>query len=192
MPSAVPMNIPYGLYPKLKSITAPTANNDRVGAKTLKVVEAIVPKIILVTPISAVLTCALLFAFFTGSSLTSLVRFCNKFIAKFTVCCYNQYQELIKLKEIFLMSHVKAGGSSKNIHNNPGRRLGVKRFGGEVVKQGEIIVRQVGASKIAGPGTYVSRNFTVHADRDGKVAFKEVKVRRFTGKTVKRTQITVQ
>jgi len=90
------------------------------------------------------------------------------------------------------MSHVKAGGSSKNIHNNPGRRLGVKRFGGEVVKQGEIIVRQVGASKIAGPGTYVSRNFTVHADRDGKVAFKEVKVRRFTGKTVKRTQITVQ
>ena len=90
------------------------------------------------------------------------------------------------------MSHVKAGGSSKNIHNNAGRRLGIKRFGGETVKKGEIIVRQVGATKIAGPGTYTSRNFTIHADRDGKVVFKQIKVRRFTGKTVRRTQVCVE
>jgi len=89
------------------------------------------------------------------------------------------------------MSHVKAGGSSKNIHNNAGRRLGVKRFGGEAVKNGEVIVRQVGASKIAGPGTYVSRNFTIHAARDGVVKFTQVKTRRFTGKTVPRTQVSV-
>ena len=89
------------------------------------------------------------------------------------------------------MSHVKAGGSSKNIHNNAGRRLGVKRFGGENVKNGEVIVRQVGASKIAGPGTYVSRNFTIHAGRDGVVKFEQVKVRRFTGKTVNRTRVSV-
>jgi len=89
------------------------------------------------------------------------------------------------------MSHVKAGGSSKNIHNSPGQRLGLKRFGGEKVKQGEVIVRQVGASKIAGPGTYVSRNFTIHAGKDGTVKFDEIKVRRFTGKTVRRTQVSV-
>jgi large subunit ribosomal protein L27 len=89
------------------------------------------------------------------------------------------------------MSHVKAGGSSKNIHNNAGPRLGLKRSGGQTVKKGEIIVRQVGATKIAGPGTYVSRNFTIHAGRDGVISFREVKTRRFTGKTVKRTQVCV-
>ena len=39
------------------------------------------------------------------------------------------------------MSHVKAGGSSKNIHNNAGARLGVKRFGGQKVNAGEVLVR---------------------------------------------------
>ena len=90
------------------------------------------------------------------------------------------------------MSHVKAGGSSKNIHNNAGRRLGVKRSGGQKVRAGEVLVRQVGATKIAGPGTYMSRNFTIHADRDGVVNFKQIKVRRFTGKTVPRTQVCVE
>lgn len=90
------------------------------------------------------------------------------------------------------MSHVKAGGSAKNIHNNAGHRLGVKRFGGQKVSAGEIIVRQVGATKIAGPGTYTSRNFTVHAAKDGVVKFVQRKVRTFTGKTVRRTQVTVE
>lgn len=90
------------------------------------------------------------------------------------------------------MSHVKAGGSSKNIHNNAGQRLGVKRFGGQKVRAGEVLVRQVGATKIAGPGTYMSRNFTIHADRDGTVSFNETKVRRFTGKTIKRTRVSVE
>lgn len=90
------------------------------------------------------------------------------------------------------MSHVKAGGTSKNIHNSPGQRLGVKRSGGQKVRAGEIIVRQVGATKIAGPGTYVSRNFTIHAAKDGVVGFAAKKVRRFTGKTVSRTLVTVK
>lgn len=90
------------------------------------------------------------------------------------------------------MSHVKAGGSAKNIHNNAGHRLGVKRFGGQKVSAGEVIVRQVGATKIAGPGTYTSRNFTIHAARDGVVKFVQRKVRTFTGKTVRRTQVTVE
>jgi large subunit ribosomal protein L27 len=90
------------------------------------------------------------------------------------------------------MSHVKAGGTAKNIHNNAGHRLGVKRFGGEKVRAGEVIVRQVGATKIAGPGTYVSRNFTIHAEKDGVIKFVTKRVRRFTGKTAPRTMVTVQ
>lgn len=90
------------------------------------------------------------------------------------------------------MSHVKAGGSSKNIHNNAGPRLGVKRYGGQKVSTGEVLVRQTGSTKVAGPGTFMSRNFTIHAAVDGVVAFKKVKTRRFTGKTAPRTQVIVQ
>ena len=90
------------------------------------------------------------------------------------------------------MSHVKAGGSSKNIHNNAGARLGVKRFGGQKVNTGEVIVRQVGRTKVAGDGTFMSRNFTIHAAKDGVVTFRQRKIKRFTGKTVWRTEVSVK
>jgi len=90
------------------------------------------------------------------------------------------------------VSHVKAGGSSKNIHNNAGQRLGVKRFGGQKVSAGEVLVRQTGATKIAGPGTYMSRNYTIHAAIDGIVDFAKVKKTKFTGKSVPRTQVIVK
>ncbi len=89
------------------------------------------------------------------------------------------------------MSHVKAGGSSKNIHDSPGQRLGVKRFGGQKVNAGEVLVRQTGSTKIAGPGTFVSRDYTIHAAKEGVVSFQKVKKGRFTGKTVTRTQVSV-
>ncbi len=90
------------------------------------------------------------------------------------------------------MSHVKAGGSSKNVHDSPGQRLGVKRFGGQKVNEGEVIVRQIGLTKIAGPGTFASRDFTIHAAKDGVVGFRQVKTKRFTGKTARRTQVVVE
>jgi len=90
-----------------------------------------------------------------------------------------------------VMSHVKAGGTSKNIHNNAGQRLGVKRFGGQKVSTGEVLVRQTGSTKIAGPGTFMSRDFTIHAANDGVVAFSKVKKGHFTGKSVPRTQVSV-
>lgn len=90
------------------------------------------------------------------------------------------------------MSHVKAGGTAKNIHDSPGQRLGIKKFGGEKVTKGEVIVRQVGMTKRAGAGTLLSRNFTIHAARDGIVQFKSKKVRRFSGRTVPRTEVTVE
>jgi large subunit ribosomal protein L27 len=89
------------------------------------------------------------------------------------------------------MSHVKAGGSSKNNRNNAGQRLGVKRFGGQTVSTGEVLVRQTGSTKLSGPGTFLSKNFTIHAAKDGIVTFAKVKKTRFTGKTAQRTQVSV-
>ena len=89
------------------------------------------------------------------------------------------------------MSKVKAGGTSKNIHNSPGQRLGVKRFGGQKVKAGEVLVRQTGSTKIAGPGTFISRNYTIHAAIDGTVQFTKVKKTHFSGRTVPRTRVEV-
>jgi large subunit ribosomal protein L27 len=90
------------------------------------------------------------------------------------------------------MSHVKAGSTSKNVHDSPGQRLGVKRFGGQKVNAGEIIVRQVGQTKLAGDGTFISRDFTIHAAKAGVVGFRKVRVKRFSGKTSPRTQVIVQ
>lgn len=89
------------------------------------------------------------------------------------------------------MSHVKAGGSSKNNRNNAGQRLGVKRFGGQTVSTGEVLVRQTGSTKLSGPGTFLSKNFTIHAAKDGIVSFVKVKKTRFTGKTAQRTEVSV-
>lgn len=90
------------------------------------------------------------------------------------------------------MSKVKAGGSSKNVHDSPGQRLGVKLFGGQKVKNGQVIVRQVGANKRPGKGTYMSRNFTIHAAKDGIVNYKARRFKLFTGKTAPRTEVTVE
>ena len=89
------------------------------------------------------------------------------------------------------MSHVKAGGTSKNNHNNAGARLGVKRFGGQKVNAGEVLVRQTGATKIPGDGTYISRNYTIHAAKDGVVKFDQVRIKHFSGKTNRRTRVAV-
>ena len=90
------------------------------------------------------------------------------------------------------MSHVKAGGTSKNMHDSPGQRLGVKLFGGQSVKTGQIIVRQLGQTKHSGKGTFMSRNFTIHAKQDGVVKYQTRKFRRFSGKSVSRTEVTVE
>ena len=90
------------------------------------------------------------------------------------------------------MSHVKAGGTSKNNRDSAGKRLGVKLFGGEKVKTGQVIVRQVGMNKRAGKGTFISRNFTIHAEKDGVVQYKTRRFKLFTGKTAPRTEVTVE
>ena len=90
------------------------------------------------------------------------------------------------------MAHVKAGGTSKNIHDSPDQRLGVKVFGGQTVKRGDIIVRQIGQTKRAGAGTFLSRNFSIHAAKDGVVKFGSRRVKTFGGRSVSRTEVTVE
>jgi large subunit ribosomal protein L27 len=90
------------------------------------------------------------------------------------------------------MSHVKAGGTAKNTRDSVGQRLGVKLYGGQKVKTGQVIVRQVGLTKRACKGTSLSRNFTIHAAKDGIVQFTARRVKLFTGKTVRRTEVTVE
>lgn len=90
------------------------------------------------------------------------------------------------------MSHVKAGGTSKNLKDSQGQRLGVKRYGGQKVKTGEVIVRQVGMTKRAGEGTFLSRNFTIHAAKDGVVEFSKKKVKSFTGRSIPRVEVSVK
>lgn len=90
------------------------------------------------------------------------------------------------------MSKTKAGGSSKNVHDSPGQRLGLKVFGGQKVKTGDVLVRQVGMTKRAGKGTFLSRNYTIHAEKDGMVKFTDRRVKKFSGRTMPRTEVTVE
>ena len=90
------------------------------------------------------------------------------------------------------MSKTKAGGTAKNVHDSPGQRLGLKVFGGQSVKTGDVLVRQVGMPKRAGKGTFLSRNFTIHAAQDGEVKFVNRRVKKFSGRSVHRTEVRVE
>ncbi|MFP3868672.1 MAG: 50S ribosomal protein L27 [Desulfobacteraceae bacterium] len=69
------------------------------------------------------------------------------------------------------MAHKKAGGSSRNGRDSAGKRLGVKRFSGQQVKAGSILVRQNGTRIHPGDNVGVGRDFTLFAKIDGVVAF---------------------
>ncbi len=90
------------------------------------------------------------------------------------------------------MSTVKGGGTSKNVRDSAGQRLGVKAFGGEKVKTGDIIVRQVGMTKRPGKGTFLGRNYTIHAAHDGTVKFAQRRIKRYTGRSAMRTEVIVE
>jgi large subunit ribosomal protein L27 len=69
------------------------------------------------------------------------------------------------------MAHKKAGGSSRNGRDSDGRRLGVKKFGGETVRGGNILVRQRGTKFHAGDNVGMGVDHTLFAKADGKVTF---------------------
>jgi len=69
------------------------------------------------------------------------------------------------------MAHKKAGGSSRNGRDSVSKRLGVKKFGGENVLAGNIIVRQRGTRFHPGKNTRLGKDYTLFATADGKVLF---------------------
>ncbi len=71
------------------------------------------------------------------------------------------------------MAHKKAGGSSRNGRDSQGQRRGVKRYGGQHVLAGNIIVRQVGTKVHPGEGVGLGSDFTIFATRDGVVKFEK-------------------
>ena len=77
------------------------------------------------------------------------------------------------------MAHKKAGGSSRNGRDSAGRRLGVKKFGGEVVISGNIIVRQRGTKFHPGTNVGIGKDHTLFATLNGKVIFKKTRTRTF-------------
>ena len=69
------------------------------------------------------------------------------------------------------MAHKKAGGSSRNGRDSAGRRLGVKKFGGESVIGGNIIIRQRGTKVYPGVNVGIGKDHTLFAVAEGRVAF---------------------
>jgi len=83
------------------------------------------------------------------------------------------------------MAHKKAGGSSKNGRDSHSKRLGVKRFGGQSVSAGSILVRQRGTRFHPGENVGIGKDHTLFARKDGKVVF-------FTRGAAGRSYISIQ
>jgi large subunit ribosomal protein L27 len=82
------------------------------------------------------------------------------------------------------MAHKKAGGSSRNGRDSPGQRLGVKRFGGETVLAGNILVRQRGTKFHPGVNVGLGKDYTLFAKVTGRV--------RFAVKRLGRTYVSIE
>jgi large subunit ribosomal protein L27 len=72
------------------------------------------------------------------------------------------------------MAHKKAGGSSRNGRDSPGQRRGVKRFAGQSVRAGNILVRQTGTSIHPGENVGMGRDYTLFAKIDGIVKYERM------------------
>ncbi|WP_272699432.1 50S ribosomal protein L27 [Desulfovibrio sp. Fe33] len=84
------------------------------------------------------------------------------------------------------MAHKKAGGSSRNGRDSAGQRRGVKRFGGQEVLAGNILVRQLGTKFHPGDGVGMGKDYTLFALVDGVVKFEK-----FTRKKIVKTRVSV-
>ena len=79
------------------------------------------------------------------------------------------------------MAHKKAGGTTTNGRDSVAKRRGVKRFGGQVVSAGEVLIRQKGYWYRPGKNTLVGSDWTIHAAVDGVVSFSQKKMTKFNG-----------
>ena len=89
------------------------------------------------------------------------------------------------------MAHKKAGGSTKNGRDSNSKRLGLKKFGGQIVFPGNIIVRQKGNKWWPGQGVQQGKDFTLYSTASGNITFYEKKRIRFDGRVYKDTYVSV-
>lgn len=85
------------------------------------------------------------------------------------------------------MAHKKAGGSSRNGRDSNGQRRGMKRFGGQTVLAGNILIRQLGTRVFPGENVGMGRDFTLFAKIDGVVKYET-----FTRKLKEHTRVHIQ
>jgi large subunit ribosomal protein L27 len=90
------------------------------------------------------------------------------------------------------MAHKKAGGTSENGRDSRAKRRGVKRFGGQVVNAGEVLIRQKGYWYRPGKNTHVGKDFTIHSSVDGVVVFGKKKMTSFSGSKSWATVVNVE
>ena len=89
------------------------------------------------------------------------------------------------------MAHKKAGGSSSNLKDSNAQRLGVKKYGGQTVRAGNILIRQRGTKVHPGKNVMKGKDDTLFSTIDGIVAFSKKKIRTFTGKLKRRTFVSI-
>lgn len=89
------------------------------------------------------------------------------------------------------MAHKKAGGSSQNLRDSKGQRLGVKLYAGQAAKPGAIIVRQRGTRYITGTNVKLSNDHTIFATAIGLVQFKKKMKRGYDGALKQRVEVNV-
>ena len=85
------------------------------------------------------------------------------------------------------MAHKKAGGSSRNGRDSQGQRRGVKKFGGQNVKAGQILVRQLGTRVHPGDNVGMGRDYTLFAKADGNVKYEK-----YTRKRKVKTKVSIE
>jgi large subunit ribosomal protein L27 len=89
------------------------------------------------------------------------------------------------------MAHKKAGGSTSNLRDSNAQRLGVKRYAGQTVKSGNILVRQRGTKFHPGENVMKGKDDTLFATMNGIVKFTHKKIKKFTGRLQKRIFVNI-
>ena len=89
------------------------------------------------------------------------------------------------------MATKKGGGTAKNLRDSQPKYLGVKRADGQMVKTGEVIVRQRGTKIEAGTNVAIGKDHTLFAKSDGKVIFKDIRKTKFNGQSVSKKAVDV-
>ncbi len=90
------------------------------------------------------------------------------------------------------MAHKKAGGSTSNGRDSNAKRRGVKRFGGQSVAAGEVLIRQKGFWFRPGRNVHIGKDWTIHADIDGTVSFSQKRLTKFNGRQERCTLVHIE